>query len=88
MQQNVQLYEAEKKDMQDEREHLMKKRAQLELLVKDLEDSQMSEEQYKTMVNTQLQQLQVEIDTKQAEVDQITPQYSELTESSQRLRSE
>lgn len=74
--------------MQDEREHLMKKRAQLELLVKDLEDSQMSEEQYKTMVNTQLQQLQVEIDTKQAEVDQITPQYSELTESSQRLRSE
>ncbi|KAI8061999.1 RecF/RecN/SMC [Thamnidium elegans] len=88
VQQNVQLYEAEKKDMQDEREHLMKKRAQLELLVKDLEDSQMSEEQYKTMVNTQLQQLQVEIDTKQAEVDQITPQYSELTESSQRMRNE
>ncbi|GAA5798475.1 hypothetical protein HPULCUR_003879 [Helicostylum pulchrum] len=88
VQQNVQLYEAEKKDMQDEREHLMKKRAQLELLVKDLEDSQMSEEQYKTMVNTQLHQLQLEIDTKQAEVDQITPQYSELTESSQRLRNE
>lgn len=47
IQQTVQLYEAEKKDLQDEREHLMKTRAQLELLVKDLEDSQMSEEEYK-----------------------------------------
>lgn len=47
IQQNVQLFEAEKKDLQDEREHLMKTRAQLELLVKDLEDSQMSEEEYK-----------------------------------------
>jgi structural maintenance of chromosome 3 (chondroitin sulfate proteoglycan 6) len=47
VQQTVQLHEAEKKDLQDEREHLMKTRAQLELLVKDLEDSQMSEEEYK-----------------------------------------
>lgn len=49
IQQTVQLYEAEKKDLQDEREHLMKTRAQLELLVKDLEDSQMSEEEYKVI---------------------------------------
>lgn len=49
VQQTVQLHEAEKKDLQDEREHLMKTRAQLELLVKDLEDSQMSEEQYKVI---------------------------------------
>ncbi|KAI9351904.1 RecF/RecN/SMC [Pilaira anomala] len=88
VQQNVQLFEAEKKDMQDERENLMKKRAQLELLVKDLEDSQMSEDQYKTLINTQLSQLDAEIATKQAEVDSILPQYNQLTESTQIMRNE
>ncbi|KAG2211831.1 hypothetical protein INT47_004517 [Mucor saturninus] len=88
IQQNVQLFEAEKKDLQDEREHLMKTRAKLELLVKDLEDSQMSEEEYKATVNTQLQQLENEIAAKQAEVDEITPQYSQLTEAGQRMRTE
>lgn len=88
VQQNVQLFEAEKKDMQDERENLMKKRAQLELLVKDLEDSQMSEDQYKATINTQLSQLNAEIATKQAEVDSILPQYNQLTESTQIMRNE
>lgn len=50
IQQSIQLHEAEKKDLQDEREHLMKTRAQLELLVRDLTDSQMSEEEYKVKV--------------------------------------
>ncbi|CAO3654057.1 unnamed protein product [Mucor hiemalis] len=88
IQQSIQLHEAEKKDLQDEREHLMKTRAQLELLVRDLTDSQMSEEEYKAVINGQLEQLEQEIAAKQAEVDEITPQYSQLTETSQRMRNE
>ncbi|CAO3632520.1 unnamed protein product [Mucor fragilis] len=86
IQQNVQLYEAEKKDLQDEREYLMKERAQLELTVKDLEDSQMSEDQYKAVMETQLKQVEDEISAKQAQVDEIKPQYTELTQKAQQLR--
>lgn len=39
-------------------------------------------------VNTQLQQLENEIAAKQAEVNEITPQYSQLTEAGQRMRTE
>ncbi|CEP12365.1 hypothetical protein [Parasitella parasitica] len=83
---DIQLYEAEKKDLQDEREYLMKERAQLELAIKDLEDSQMSEEQYKAVVESQLQQIENEITAKQAQVNEIKPQYTELTEKGQQLR--
>lgn len=86
IQRNVQLYEAEKKDLQDEREYLMKERAQLELSVKDLEDSQMSEEQYKAAMDSQLQKIESEITAKQSQVDEIKPQYTELTEKGQQLR--
>jgi hypothetical protein len=48
--QSVQLIESEKKDLQDEREHLMKLRAQLEITVKELEDSQLTEDEYQVMM--------------------------------------
>lgn len=88
IQQNIQLHEAEKKDLQDEREHLMKRRAQLELLVRDLTDSLMSEDEYNAVINRQLKELADEISVKKIEVEQITPQYTELIESSQRMRNE
>lgn len=66
----------------------MKQRAQLELLVKDLEDSQLSEEQFKSKIENQLQELEQEINAKQTEVDQIAPQYTQVTESSQQMRVE
>lgn len=66
----------------------MKQRAQLELLVKDLEDSQLSEEQFKAKIESQLQEIDQEITAKKAELDQITPEYNQVTESSQQMRVE
>jgi structural maintenance of chromosome 3 (chondroitin sulfate proteoglycan 6) len=88
IQQTIQLHEAEKKDLQDEREHLMKTRAQLELLVKDLEDSQMSDEQYQSTMEAQLQELEQTIAAEQEQLNAIQPQFKQLTEEGQRLRTE
>ncbi|RCH98817.1 Structural maintenance of chromosomes protein 3, partial [Rhizopus stolonifer] len=88
IQQTVQLHEAERKDLQDEREQLMKTRARLELLVSDLEGSQMSEEQYKATVDKQLEELNQQISIQQAEMDQIKPQYTQLVETMRGLRTE
>jgi hypothetical protein len=48
--QSVQLIESEKKDLQDERQNLMKLRAQLEITVKELEDSQLTEDEYQVIM--------------------------------------
>ncbi|KAI7871274.1 chromosome segregation protein sudA (DA-box protein sudA) [Spinellus fusiger] len=48
--QTIRLLEAEKKDMLEEKEYLMKARAQLELLLKDLEDGQLTETELKALV--------------------------------------
>ncbi|KAI8368390.1 hypothetical protein EDC96DRAFT_138627 [Choanephora cucurbitarum] len=66
----------------------MRTKAQLELMITDLEDSQLSEEQYKTSVDDQLQELNNRITVQQAEMDQIKPQYTQLTETIQALRTE
>lgn len=66
----------------------MKTRAQLELLVKDLTDSQMSDEQYQSTMETQLQQLEQTIVAEQAQLDAIQPQFKQLTEEGQHLRIE
>lgn len=45
--QTIQLHDQEKKDLLEERNELMKVRARLELLINDLQDSQISDEEYK-----------------------------------------
>lgn len=50
--QALELLESEKTELQTEQEEILKAKAQLELLVKDLEDGLLSEEQYKVSMNT------------------------------------
>ncbi|KAI8984689.1 chromosome segregation protein sudA (DA-box protein sudA) [Mycotypha africana] len=86
IQQSIQLYESEKKDFQDERETLMKERAQLELLIKDLEDSQMSEEEFKSKMESEIRAMDEQINTQQATLAQIKPQYDEYVQQEQQYR--
>ncbi|KAI9480450.1 MAG: RecF/RecN/SMC [Benjaminiella poitrasii] len=88
IQQTIQLHEAEKKDLQDERESLMKRRAQLELVVKDLEDAQLSDEQFQALMSEQLTELESVIAQQQDELTSIEPQYRQLTEQGQQMRLE
>lgn len=45
--QTIELHDKEKKELLDERNELMKQRARLELLIDELQDSQISDEEYK-----------------------------------------
>ncbi|KAI7902915.1 uncharacterized protein BX663DRAFT_55209 [Cokeromyces recurvatus] len=66
----------------------MKRRAQLELMVKDLEDAQLSDEQFQTLMSEQLEALENEISQKQQELLSIEPQYQQLSEQGQQMRLE
>ncbi|KAI9024903.1 chromosome segregation protein sudA [Phycomyces nitens] len=86
--QTIRLLEAEKKDMQDEREGLMKARAQLELLLKDLEDGQLSEAELKEKTDSQLKSLEAEILEKTQGVTELTPRYNEIQETDKQMRQQ
>ncbi|KAI8994869.1 RecF/RecN/SMC [Pilobolus umbonatus] len=86
--QTIKLHDTEKNDLQDERENLMKLRAQLEVMIKDLEDSQMSEDEFKQTMTAQLNEIETEITTKQSELDRTLPQYTQLTDNANAMRQE
>ncbi|CAO3634436.1 unnamed protein product [Cunninghamella echinulata] len=88
LKQSIQIKEMEKTELQDELDDLMKLRTQLELQIKDLEDSQLSENEYKNKMNSQLEQINKEIQAKENELETITPQYQDLLNTDQSLRQQ
>ncbi|KAG1213842.1 hypothetical protein G6F69_002459 [Rhizopus microsporus] len=86
--QTIQLHDQEKKDLLEERNELMKVRARLELLINDLQDSQISDEEYKADIANRLGQLEDSMSQKQSEIDTITPQYTELNETAKQIQQE
>lgn len=86
--QTIQLHDQEKKGLLDERNELMKVRARLELLISDLQDSQISDEEYKADIATKLGDLEDSISQKQNEIDIMAPQYTDLTETAKQLKQE
>ncbi|KAI9276287.1 RecF/RecN/SMC [Sporodiniella umbellata] len=86
--QTVQLHDQEKKGLLDERNELMKVRARLELLISELQDSQISDEEYKANIATKLGEVEDAISQKQSEVNTMTPQYTELNDTARQLKQE
>ncbi|KAI8370556.1 putative chromosome segregation protein SudA [Radiomyces spectabilis] len=88
MHQSIELAEDEKIELNDDRADLMKRRAQLELLLKDLEDGQMSEEAYKAKVAQQLETIEQEISTTKETLDRLSPEYQSLEQKDQEYRQQ
>ncbi|CAO3632342.1 unnamed protein product [Cunninghamella blakesleeana] len=88
LKQSIQIKDMEKSELQDELDDLMKLRTQLELQIKDLEDSQLSENEYKKKMNDQLEQINNEIQQKENELNAIQPQYQLFINTDQSLREQ
>ncbi|KAJ3153289.1 Structural maintenance of chromosomes protein 3 [Geranomyces variabilis] len=82
---------AERAQCDDDREEYIKAKAQLELIIEDLQDTVTSNEASKESVLRELEALQEKIDEKQREVETIRPQFDEAlrkeTELKQRFDS-
>ncbi|EIE87664.1 hypothetical protein RO3G_12375 [Rhizopus delemar RA 99-880] len=86
--QTIELHDKEKKELLDERNELMKQRARLELLIDELQDSQISDEEYKADIATKLGEVENSISQKQHEIGTMAPQYTQLTEIAKQLKQE
>ncbi|KAG0746639.1 hypothetical protein G6F57_008240 [Rhizopus arrhizus] len=86
--QTIELHDKEKKELLDERNELMKQRARLELLIDELQDSQISDEEYKADIATKLGEVEDSISQKQHEIGSMAPQYTQLTETAKQLKQE
>ncbi|XP_070540446.1 structural maintenance of chromosomes protein 3-like [Ptychodera flava] len=80
----VQAITEEKDQMNNERQDLLKKRAKLELDVKDLQEEVRGDKDSKTIIENQLEKLDSEIHKKQSELDGILPQFEELQKREER----
>ncbi|CDH49768.1 chromosome segregation protein [Lichtheimia corymbifera JMRC:FSU:9682] len=91
LKQSLKFLEDEKSELQEERESIVKAKAKLELLIKDLEYGEMTEIEYQNKVASHLRSIDHEITQVEKNIADLTPRFEELratdTQARQALRS-
>ncbi|KAM3587033.1 Structural maintenance of chromosomes protein 3 [Umbelopsis sp. WA50703] len=88
VEQQVDLLELERGQALEERETMLKRKVQLELNTKDLEESQLSDQDYKAKIENERQSIDSEIAAKESELASILPQYDEIMSQAVGLKKE
>ncbi|KAH8555020.1 putative chromosome segregation protein SudA [Umbelopsis sp. PMI_123] len=88
VEQQVDLLDLERTQVLEDREALLKSKVQLELSVGDLEESQLSEKDYKAKISAEQQSIDTEIAAKENELASILPQYDEIMAQATSLQKE
>jgi len=88
VEQQVDLLDLERSQVLEDREALLKSKVQLELSVADLEESQLSEQDYKAKIASEQLSIDAEINAKENELASILPQYDEIMAQTTALKKE
>lgn len=86
--QSLALLDNEVSELQTEKEQLIKRKTQLELTVKDLEDGQLSEQEFQAKIKEQLDLVEQEIASAEQTVAECAPQYEALREQDMQARDQ
>ncbi|ORZ00307.1 RecF/RecN/SMC [Syncephalastrum racemosum] len=86
--QSLALLDNEMSELHAEREQLIKRKTQLELTVKDLEDGQLSEQEFQARIKEQLDLVEQEIASAEQTAAECAPQYEALREQDMRAREQ
>ncbi|KAI7849673.1 RecF/RecN/SMC [Circinella umbellata] len=78
--------ETEKSQLLEDKDEYVKTKAKLEMLVMDLENSELSEQEYKSHLNGQLETVQNEIEQLEQAIKNMTPKVDELLTTDGELR--